>query len=129
MEIRPFAVASAPVSATRDPLSFSRTVDENLQALAFRSDPSLSNVRLQVDAVSTAGIRMPVIQLAIRPDWMRRYWFERPLALPRGTRIEVVAILNGADGLLPPSGTPLPPQVVDGTPIRVTFDVVAAGKP
>jgi hypothetical protein len=127
MEIRRFAVASAPVTSTRDPLSFSRTVDEDLQALAFRSEPSLSNVRLQVDAVSAAGVRTPVIQLAVRPDWARRYWFERPFALPRGTRIEVVAVLNGADGLLPPSGTPLPPQVVDGMPIRVTFDVVAAG--
>jgi hypothetical protein len=129
MEIRRFAVASAPVTATRDPVSFSRTVDEDLQALAFRADPSLSNVRLQVDAVTAAGVRTPVIQLAVRPDWARRYWFEQPFALPRGTRIEVVAVLNGADGLLPPSGTPLPPQVVDGTPIRVTFDVVAVAKP
>jgi hypothetical protein len=127
MEIGHFAVASAPVTATRDPLSFSRTVDEDLEALAFRADPSLSNVRLQVDAVTAAGARTPVIQLAVRPDWMRRYWFEQPLALPRGTRIEVIAVLNGADTLLPPSGTPLPPQVVDGTPIRVTFDVIAAG--
>jgi hypothetical protein len=124
MEIGHFAVASAPVTATRGPLSFSRTVDEDLQALAFRADPSLSNVRLQVDAVTAAGARTPVIQLAVRPDWTRRYWFEQPLALPRGTRIEVVAVLNGADTLLPPSGTPLPPQVVDGTPIRVTFDVI-----
>ena len=107
-------------------MSFSRTVDEDLQALAFRADPSLSNVRLQVDAVSAAGLRTPVIQLAVRPDWTRRYWFEQPLALPRGTRIEVTAVLNGADGLLPPSGTPLPPQVVDGTPIAVAFDVIAA---
>jgi hypothetical protein len=127
MEIGHFAVASAPVTATRDPLSFSRTVDEDLEALAFRADPSLSNVRLQVDAVTAAGARTPVIQLAVRPDWTRRYWFEQPLALPRGTRIEVVAVLNGADTLLPPSGTPLPPQVVNGTPIRVTFDVIAAG--
>jgi len=126
MEIRHFAVASGPVTATREPLSFSRTVDDDLQALAFRSDPSLSNVRLQVDAVSAAGIHTPVIQLAVRPDWARRYWFEQPLALPRGTRIEVVAILNGADRLLPPSGTPLPPQVVDGTPIRVTLDVIGS---
>jgi hypothetical protein len=74
--------------------------------------------------VSAAGVRTPVIQLAVRPDWTRRYWFEQPLAWPRGTRIEVMAVLNGADGLLPPSGTPLPPQVVDGTPIRVTFDVI-----
>ena len=123
-EIRRFGIASAPVSATGNRVSFSRTVSEDLQALAFRPDPSLSNARLQVDAVSAAGVRTPVIRLAVRPDWTRRYWFERPLTWPRGTRIEVVAQLNGADALLPPSGSPLPPQVVDGTPIRVTFDVV-----
>jgi hypothetical protein len=126
MEIRRFAVASAPVTATDAPLSFNRMVDEDLQALAFRADPLLSNVRFQVDAVSASGVRTPVIQLAVRPGWTRRYWFERPVALPRGTRIEVLAVLNGADALLPPSGTPLPPQVFDGTPIRVTFDVIPA---
>jgi hypothetical protein len=126
LEIQRFAVVSAPVTTARDPLSFSRTVDADLQALAFTSDPALSNARLQVDAVSAAGVRTPVIQVAARPDWTRRYWFEQPMALPRGTRIEVVAVLNGADALLPPSGTPLPAQAVDGRPIRVTFDVIAA---
>jgi hypothetical protein len=126
MDIRRFTVASAPATATGDPLSFNRTVDEDLQALAFRADPLLSNVRFQVEAVSASGVRTPVIQLAVRPGWARRYWFEQPLALPRGTRIEVVAVLNGADTLLPPAATPLPPQVVDGSPIRVAFDVIPA---
>ena len=123
-EIQRFAMASAPVSAASDQVSFSRTVNEDLQALAFRPDPLLSNARLRVDAVSAAGVRTPVIRLAVRPDWTRRYWFEQPLTWPRGTRIEVVAELNGADTLLPPSGSPLPPQAIDGTPVRVTFDVM-----
>ena len=72
---------------------------------------------------------MAVIRLAVRPDWTRRYWFEQPLTWPRGTRIEVVAELNGADTLLPPSGSPLPPQVVDGTPVRVMFDVISIPQP
>jgi hypothetical protein len=125
-QIRRFAVASGPVTATREPLSFNRLVDGDLQVLAFRTDPSLSNARVEVDTVSAAGVRTPVIRLAVRPDWTRRYWFEHPLAWPRGTRVEVVAVLNGADALLPPSGTPLPPQAVDGQPISVMFDVVSA---
>jgi hypothetical protein len=107
-------------------VSFGRTADADLRALAFRADPSLSNASLQVDAVTASGVRTRVMQLAVRPDWTRRYWFEQPLAMPRGTRIEVVAVLNAADKLLPPSGTPLPPQAVDGKPISVTFDVVSA---
>jgi hypothetical protein len=126
-EIRRFGLASAPVKMASNPVTFSRTVDEDLQALAFSPDPSLSNVGLQVDAVSASGVRTPVIRLAVRPNWARRYWFDQPLALPRGTRIEVVAVVNGADRLLPPAGTPLPSQVLDGSPVRVMLDVVSAG--
>lgn len=34
-----------------------------------------------------------------RADWARRYWFERPIPLPAGTTIEVVADLNDPDQL------------------------------
>ena len=125
-EIRRFALASAPVKTASNPVTFGRMVDEDLQALAFTPDPSLSNVAFQVDAVSAAGVRTPVIRLAVRPHWTRRYWFDRPVPLPRGTRIDVVAVINSAE-LLPPAGTPVAPQVLDGTPLRVMFDVVAAG--
>jgi hypothetical protein len=129
-EIRRFEVASTPVTSKGPArLSFGRTVSEDLRALALSPDPALSNVFLQVDAVSPAGVRTPVIRLAVRPNWTRRYWFDQPLALPRGSRIDVVALLDGADGLLPPAGTPIPPQSVDGSPVRVLFDVVpAAGR-
>jgi hypothetical protein len=71
-----------------------------------------------------------VIKLAVRPNWARRYWFESPIALPRGTKIEVKALIDGADLLLPPAGTPLPPQELTGSPLRVSFDVVStAGGP
>jgi hypothetical protein len=126
-EIRRFDVASAPVTSKgSEPLSFSRTVGEDVRALALSADRGLSNAFLQVSAVSAAGVRTPVIRLAVRPHWTRRYWFDQPLVLPRGTRIEVVAVLDGADGLLPPAGTPLPPQLVDGSPVSVLFDVVRA---
>jgi hypothetical protein len=47
--------------------------------------------------------------------------------LRKGTRIEVRAVIDGADTLLPPAGTPLPPQRLDDGSIRVMFDVVVAG--
>jgi hypothetical protein len=34
-----------------------------------------------------------------RADWIRRYWFERPIPLPAGTRIEVVANFDDPDQL------------------------------
>jgi hypothetical protein len=125
-EIQRLTLTSPPVAGTDAPLMFDVTLTEDLQALAFRPDQMLTNARLQVATVSPAGQRTPAIQLAVRPDWTRRYWFERPLRLPQGTRIEVVAVLNGADTLLPPAGAPLPPQFVDGSPVRVMLDVVRA---
>jgi hypothetical protein len=126
-EIKELIVGSGPIKTAGSPVSFITAVDEDLRALAFRPAPSLSNVGLQVDTVTPAGVRTPLIRLAVRPNWARRYWFDPPLALPKGTRIEVRAAIDGADTLLPPAGTPLPPQQLDGTPLRVMFDVVASG--
>jgi hypothetical protein len=123
-EIKRLTVASGPVKAGDNPVSFGTAIEQDLQALAFRADPSLSNVGLQVDTVTAAGVRTPLIRLAVRPNWARRYWFDQPVTLRKGTRIDVTAVIDGADTLLPPAGTPLPPQKLDGSPVRVTFDVV-----
>jgi len=126
-EIERLTVESGPAKTAGNPVSFSAVVDQDLKALAVRPDPSLSNVGLEVDTVTAAGVRTPLIRLAVRPNWPRRYWFEQPVTLRKGTRIEVRAVIDGADTLLPPAGTPLPPQRLDDGSIRVMFDVVVAG--
>ena len=68
-----------------------------MQGLALSPDQVPANITLQVEAVRPDGTRTPMIRLNTRPDWSRRYWFERPVALPRGTRIEVVANLDDPD--------------------------------
>ncbi len=126
-QVRSWIVASPPVTeASGDRVSFNRVIDEDVEALAVYPDPALANVALQIDAVAPDGVRTPVIRVAVRPGWTRRYWFERPLALHRGSRIEVVALVNGADVLLLPSAAPTPRQPATGSPVRVTFDVVPA---
>ena len=40
-----------------------------------------------------------MIRLNTRADWDRRYWFEKPMTLPRGTRVEVTANLQDPDML------------------------------
>jgi len=82
---------------------------------------------LEVDTVTAGGRRTPLLRLAVRPNWSRRYWFEQPVTVQKGTRIEVKAVIDGADTLLPPAGTPLPPQRLDDESIKVMFDVVASG--
>lgn len=129
-DIRCWTISSPIVTAAGgDRLTFSGTVEEDLDALAFSPDPALSNARLEVTAVSPGGLRTPVVHLAVRPDWTRRFWFGEPLALPRGTRIEVVLVVNGADGLLPPAASPIPRQSLTGSSVRVMFDVVPSEAP
>jgi hypothetical protein len=124
-DIRSLTVTSPPVVATGQPLMFSKTLSEDLNVLAFSPDPTLSNARLEMTVVKPDGTRTALVHLAVRPDWTRRYWFAKPLALSRGSTIQVVAVLNGADGVLPPAASPTPPQVVNG-PVRIMFDVASS---
>jgi hypothetical protein len=78
-------------------IRFSRTLGDDVQALALSPDNVPGNISLQVEAVKPDGSRVPMIRLNTRADWDRRYWFEKPMALPRGTRVEVTANLQDPD--------------------------------
>ena len=80
-------------------IRFSRTLAEDVQAFALSPDNVPGNISLQVEAVKPDGTRVPMIRINTRADWDRRYWFEKPLALPRGTRVEVTANLQDPDML------------------------------
>ena len=80
-------------------IRFSRTLAEDVQAFALSPDKVPGNISLQVEAVKPDGTRVPMIRINTRADWDRRYWFEKPLALPRGTRVEVTANLQDPDML------------------------------
>jgi mono/diheme cytochrome c family protein len=108
-------------------VTFSRTIDSDMKAVALRPEQVPPNITVQVEAVRPDGSRAPMIRLNTRPDWSRRYWLENPIVLPRGSRIEVVAdfenpdILSEAFGAISPSRTP--PL---GGPIELVINVVAA---
>ena len=89
--------ALSAASATDPRVTFTQTIDQDVQALALSPDQVPANITLQVEAVRPDGSHAPIIRLNTRADWNRRYWFERPLALPRGTRIEVTATLRDPD--------------------------------
>jgi hypothetical protein len=78
---------------------FSRTLTDDAQAVAVSPDNVPGNISLQVEAIKPDGSRVPMIRLNTRADWDRRYWFEKPMALPRGTRVEVTANLRDPDML------------------------------
>ena len=107
---------------------FSRTLDEDLQALALSPDRVPGNISLQVEAVKPDGSRLPMIRLNTRADWDRRYWFDKPMALPRGTRVEVTAHLEDPDMLSAAFTSSPNPAAATAKPsaMRLTLNVIPA---
>ena len=95
----PIDAPAATSGGTGQTIRFSRTLAEEVQALAVSPDKVPGNISVQVEAVKPDGSRVPMIRLNTRADWERRYWFEKPLTLPRGTRVEVTANLQDPDML------------------------------
>jgi hypothetical protein len=105
-------------------ISFTRTIDEELQALAIYPDPSMANAAIEVTALSPDGARVELIRFRPQPDWARRYWFAQPIALPKGTRVTVAAAFD--EPLLPPGAAPLNPKRPDRSALRLTLNVVSS---
>jgi len=118
--------APGPVANNTKDISFTRTLNEEVQAVAVSPDEVPPNISVQVVAVRPDGSRTPMIRLSTRPDWSRRYWFERPLSFPRGTRIEVTAKLDDPDILSAAFGGPPTPAGAASGPLRLTLNVVRA---
>jgi hypothetical protein len=124
----PSAAAQSDAAARRDAavqpesVTFGRTVEEDLDALALYPDAAMVNVTVRLDAIRPDGSRVDLIRFRPQPDWGRRYWFQDPIALPRGTRLEATVTFDEA--LLPP-GAP-PATRAQRVPLRLTVDVVAS---
>ena len=113
--------------ATNRTVTFSQTIDEDMQALALSPEQVPPNITLQVEAVRPDGVRSPIIRLNTRPDWERRYWFERPLTLPHGTRVEVTANLADHDMLSVAFSAAAPPRTAAPvSKVRLALNVVPA---
>jgi len=104
-------------------VSFGVTTGEDLRAIALYPDLTLANATVQVTTVKPNGSREEIIRFRPQPEWARRYWFEQPIALPRGTRIEVEATADAP--LLPPGSVPVQSKPLDPSAVRLTLDVVA----
>jgi hypothetical protein len=120
----------SPVAADgSEQVKFTRTIETDFQALALSPDEVPPNITLQVEAIRPDGSRAPMIRLNTRADWNRRYWFERPVPLPRGTRIEVMATLKDPDLLsaafAAPTATP-PASANRPSSVRLSLNVIPA---
>jgi hypothetical protein len=66
-----------------------------------------------------------MIRFDTRPDWKRRYWFARELALPRGTKIEVSGTVNDPDLVAAAFGGAVSPEkTASPTKVRLALDIV-----
>jgi hypothetical protein len=121
--IASISVGAVSGAGSNGPVATSRyTLPEDLTALAFCPDPSLSNARLRISVIDPDGTETSIASLSVRPDWTRRYWFAEPLRLRRGSQIKLEADVD-ADELLPPAASPIPKQARTAT-VAASFDVV-----
>ncbi|MEO8256384.1 MAG: hypothetical protein ABI868_03475 [Acidobacteriota bacterium] len=101
-------------------LTFSRVIDEDLRALAVYPGGGLANLDVDLHAIRPDGSRVDLIRFRPQPDWARRYWFDRPIPLPRGSRLEAVATVEEA--LLPPGAAPA--RRSGGSALELTLNVI-----
>jgi len=126
--LTPIAIASSQIPSTiGGTFTFAQTLDRDVDAFAISPDQVPDNLTLDVTAVRPDGSRTPLIRFATRPDWKRRYWFGRTLALPRGTRIEVNGTVGDPDLVAAAFGGPVSPEkTASPTVVKLTLDVAAA---
>ena len=120
-------VVTFPVEASSGEFRRSQTLEQDMDLLAVLPEIDLPSSNLQVEVVRPDGTRSPMLLLrGYDPAWPTRYWMQNPLSLPRGSRVEVTAVLKpgasdtGAPSLL--AGTGLDASV------RLLLDFVVAGQ-
>ncbi|HKB09332.1 MAG TPA: hypothetical protein VKD69_01720 [Vicinamibacterales bacterium] len=106
-ELLAVPIESPAIAPGQQPtVTFSQTLTEELRAVALSPDSVPPNISVQVEAVRPDGSRTPMIRINTRADWDRRYWFEKPLTLARGTKVEVKADFEDPDLLSSAFSTP-----------------------
>jgi hypothetical protein len=121
----PIASEQAPAAGADQTFTFTQTIDQDVQALALSADQVTPNITLQVEAIRPDGSRAPLLRLNTRADWDRRYWFERPIALPRGTRVQVTANLQDPD-LMAMAFSSNSARPASPSPFRLMLSVISA---
>jgi hypothetical protein len=118
------AVGEGKDSGSNDSVTFGYDTGDDLRAVALYTEVALANATVQVTAVGPNGSREEIIRFRPQPEWARRYWFEKPIALPRGTRVEVATTADAP--LLPPGSVPIQAKPLDRKAVRLTLDVVVS---
>lgn len=116
IELEPEATAP-PTGA----LSFATVTREPLRALGVYPDPAFANANVSVVATRPNGSREALIAFRPQSGWARRYWFNEPILLPAGSRLDVNVAWSG-EALLPPGA--IPPDPPDPSSVRLILNVI-----
>jgi hypothetical protein len=119
-----YFASGTPAVVNKLPLGSARTVDQDVRALALYPDSGMAGARVKVVATRPDGSRVDLIAFHPRPDWVRRYWFVEPIALPRGTRIDVTTTMDDEMPLLPLSTPPSASSGSRPSALNLTLNVV-----
>jgi hypothetical protein len=119
---------SGPALQTNDSRrQYSEAIDDNLRALAIYPSNPPPNVAVVVTAVSPTGVRRELIAFHPQRDWARRYWFQEPIALERGTRIE--STISFDDETTTPAPVPgADSRAPDLSLVRLTLNVISEAR-
>jgi len=109
-ELTTVPIASGNLPPKGAAFTFTETLDQDIHALALSPDQVPDDLTLQVEAIKPDGSRTPLVRFVTRADWIRRYPFAAPVALPRGTRIQVTGIVEDPDLTSAAFGGPAAPQ-------------------
>jgi hypothetical protein len=124
-EVATLPIVSADVPARGAAFSFAQTLDQDVDALALSPDQVPDDLTLQVEAIKPDGSRTPLVRFVTRADWIRRYPFAAPIALPRGTRIQITGTVEDPDLTSAAFGGPTAPQKQSApAKIRLALDAV-----
>jgi hypothetical protein len=75
-----------PILAVRAPET--ATMAEDVQAVAVRPRVDGPTADIALTAVMPDGSRLSLIRFTADRQWPQRFWYDQPIALPRGTRLE-----------------------------------------
>lgn len=123
--------ANIPVAAEPVPVKISYTIQSETEAIAIRPRVHPLVVSLQAAAYRPDGSEEVLIWTRrYQFDWEPTYYFRLPVALPRGTRVEVVAYFdNSEENRKNPNDPPKPMRWSEITTDPICTLLVASTNP
>src|SRR6185369_8154013 len=88
------------ITASTQPqrIELSATAQTDTEAIAIRPSTQPSITSFQATAYRPDGTQEVLIWVrGHRSDWQPTYYFRKPVLLPKGTRVEVIAYIDGSD--------------------------------